>query len=75
MEQMFAEDPGMQKLEEEEGPRLVFNLLDKCLDAVTRLDGPRDVSGLVAFLSMKVEMPIATLLRSNRLCGTIYVTG
>ena len=59
--QMFVEDPEMKKMEEE-CPGLVFNLPNIYSDAITRPDGPRDLSGLVAFLSMKVEMPIATLL-------------
>ena len=42
MERMFAEDPGMQKLEEE-GPSGIFSLLDKYLDTITRPYGPRDV--------------------------------
>ena len=29
------------------------------------LDGPRDVIGLTAFLSMEFKMPIASLLREN----------
>ena len=29
------------------------------------LGGPRDVAGLVAYLYMKVKMPIASLLRGN----------
>ena len=55
MDSMFAEEPGMQKLEEE-GQGLVFNLLDRCLDAITRPYGSRDVGGLATFQSMKVEM-------------------
>ena len=69
MEWMFAKDPRMQKLEEE-GPRFVFNLPNIYLDTVTRLDGPRDVSGLGAFLSMKVEMPIAMLYKATEIALT-----
>ena len=51
----------MQKFEEE-GLGGIFNLLEKYSNIVTRPNGPRDISGLATFLSMKVEMPIATLL-------------
>ena len=66
MDQMFKKDPRMQCLQEE-GPKLVFDLLDRYSNVVTKLDGPRDVLGLAAFLSMKVEMPIATLLKKSNI--------
>lgn len=45
--------------------KINLTIQDRNLDAITQPNGPRDVSGLVAFLSTKVKMPIATLLRGN----------
>ena len=64
MNQMCVEDPRMQKIEEKRR-RIFCNLPKRHSVVVTRLDGPRDVGHLVVFLSMKVEMPIRILLKSN----------
>ena len=61
---MFAWDLGMQKLREE-GPKIFYDHPDRHLDEITRPNGPRDIGGLSTFLSMKVEIPIGTLLKIN----------
>ena len=64
MDQMFEEDPVMERLRHE-GLNNLHDDIERQSDGITVLDGPRDVIGLVAFLSMEIKMPIASLLRGN----------
>ena len=48
-----------------EGLNNLHDKMERQSDGITVLDGPRDVVGLAAFLSMEVKMPIASLLRGN----------
>ena len=61
---MFEEDPIMERLRHE-GLNNLHDNIERQSDGITVPDGPRDVARLVAFLSIEVKMPIASLLSGN----------
>ena len=64
MDRMFEEDQVIEQLRYE-GLNNLHDDIGRQFDGISVPDGPRDVTGLVAFLSMEVKMPIASLLRGN----------
>ena len=64
MDHMFEEDSAMERLQRE-GLHNLHDHMERQYDGITVPGGPRDVVGLLAFLSMEVKMPIASLLKGN----------
>ena len=64
MDHMFEEDPIVERLRYE-GLNNIHDNMDRQSDGMTMPDGLRDVTRLVAFLSMEVKMHAASLLRGD----------
>ena len=59
MDHMFEEDLVMERLRHE--GLNIHDDMERQSDGMRMPDGPRDVTRLVAFLSMEVKMPMASL--------------